>query len=713
MTFPKPPRPPAAAAAAIAAAAALAGCGGGGGDPVGGADFDAWYPQYNRYITNWLNEERGKTQKLLDEADAKIAEAADPEVEANLRLGRDEHVRTLEQLEARLARGDYFQFKTEADLPGGLVWEDGSDQPEVGDPACKKGGAFRYYIPSFPPTIRPFGPEANNSFRGELYDNIEIALIDLHPETGAIIPGVAEEWARDPDGKTVYFRLDPDAAYNDGVKVEVIDFLWWVYIRASDNVSAPWHKQYLREQFAGFTLYGDEVIGVTLPVAKVKLPYYCGIYPAAKHFYADYGPDYEERYQWRVPPTTAAYTVAEGGLVKGASITLSRDEDWWAKDKKFWRYRFNADRLVYSVVRDSSKAWELFRAGQLDYFPVTLPEYWYEKSEMPPVFDGYVERYTWYNQYPRVPWSLYLNTAKPPLDELDVRLGINHAINWQKVIDVVFRGDAERLPSWVKGYGAPDSPDVVPRPFSIAKAREHFAAAGFDKEGADGILVHADGRRMEVILSYGTHPVREKMMAIIKEEARKAGLDVILDSTDPMQAFLKATKKEHQMAFMGWGFQPPYPRFYEYFHSSNAYDEQGNIKVDTNNIFSFRDERMDKLALSFRFATDEDELVRLSHEMQRIIHDSGVYIPGYMTEFARVATWRWVRWPDCEFTEFAPPMKYIPMESYVYWIDEDIKAETEAAMRAGETFPEVQAVKQRYRTTGVTAAAAPEKGGGE
>ena len=42
-------------------------------------------------------------------------------------------------------------------------------------------------------------------------------------------------------------------------------------------------------------------------------------------------------------------------------------------------------------------------------------------------------------------------------------------------------------------------------------------------------------------------------------------------------------------------------------------------------------------------------------------------------------------------------MKYVPMESYVYWVDEEMKRETLEARRSGKTFPEVQEVKQRYR----------------
>jgi microcin C transport system substrate-binding protein len=659
-------------------------------------DFEKWYPQYNRYIRNWLAQQ-------IEDIEQKYDADKDGLLDNNETAGiSPADKKALARFKGRQEMGDYFQFKTIEDLPEGLAWEDGMDQPEIGDPAAKKGGTFRYYISSFPPTIRQYGPNGNNSFRGELYDNIEVNLIELHPETGEVIPGVAKEWAIGDDNKTVFFRIDPDARYNDGVPIKAIDVMWHVYVRASDNVVAPWYQQYFREEFAKFTLYSDDLIGISLPEPKPKLPYYAGdgefISPSPPHHYKEYGPDFKERYQWRVPPTTAAYTIKPGDLVKGVSITLSRVDNWWAADKKFYRYRYNVDRMHYTVIRDRAKAWELFRAGELDYFSITLPEYWYEKSEMPPVFDGYVERYTWYNQYPRIPWSLYLNTANPPLDNHDVRLGICYASNWQKVIDVIFRGDASRLPAWTKGYGRFDNPDVMARPFSISKAREHFEKAGYVKEDENGILMKEDGQRLEASLTFTRVPVREKMMGILKEEARKAGLKIILDGLDHTVVYKKEMQKKHQIVFSAWGFQLPYPVYHEFFHSSNAYDDKGNLKHNTNNVFSFSEERMDQLIVANRNARTEEEKEKYGHKMEQVIHDSGAYVPGYMTEFVRIGCWRWVRWPDSKFTEFCPPREYVPYEGYVFWIDEDMQKETEAARRSGIKFPEVQAVKQRYRT---------------
>ncbi|NNM29869.1 MAG: ABC transporter substrate-binding protein, partial [Akkermansiaceae bacterium] len=626
----------------------------------------------------------------------------DEEARKRLAKGVEEAQVILDRILFRQGIGDYFSFKDPSELPEGLTWETGMDQPEIGDPAARKGGTWNYYMSGFPPTLRPFGPEANNSFRSELYDYIELSQVGLHPDTLEVIPGLCHEWAVSEDAKTCYFRLDPEAAYNDGVPVKARDFMVAIYLRVSDDITAPYPKQYFREQFAQLTVYDDRTFAVTLPDAKPRklVPYHAAIPPAAPHFYDEYGPDYEERYNWRVPPTTGAYFVAPGGIKMGAEITLTRAKDWWAKDRKYYRYMYNPDKLHYLVVRDRSKAWELFRAGQLDFFLITTPQDWYQKSEIPEVFNGYIERHWWYNQFPRPPWGFYLNTAKPLLQNKDIRYGLAHAMNWDKVLNVIFWGDYGRLPGFVSGYGDLVNQDVRPRPYSVKTAREFFAKAGFTQEGADGILKRSDGTRLQVEASYSTNnPIVGNMMAILKEEAKRAGVDLVLDGLEHMVNYRKEMKKEHEMAFSAWSFQPPYPRLYEYFHSRNAYDDKGNLKQQTNNVFSFADKEMDRLTEAYRNARSWDEKRELGLRIQEIIHEEAVFIPGFTREFERIACWRWMRWPDSEETRFAPRATSYPYESYVYWIDEEMKRETLEAMRQGKKFPEVERLWEDYRTT--------------
>lgn len=675
--------------------------------PPRSLQFDSFVPNYNRYIQKWLIEQ----QQFAKSETARIATAlteAEGEDKELLELQANTNQKELTKWQFRLDLGDYLKIGTPAEIPTDLVWETGMEQPEIGDERAKKGGVLRRHILEFPPTIRPIGPNANNSFRGELYDLIDMPLVTYHLETMKLIPGLAKEWAVSSDKRTIYFRLNPAARYSDGVPVSARDYLITAYIAVSDNIVNPYAKQFYRENIAQIAMYDDATLSISLPEANYFGPLTAGaLTPSPAHFYNEYGPDYAERYQWRFPPTTGAYEVLPGDIVKGVSITQTRVRDWWAKDNKYYQYRFNPDKLVSVVVRDESKAFELFRAGELDTFPITRPELWYEKSEIPPVYEGYIERATFYNRYPRVPFGFYLNVTKPPLDNRDVRVGICYAMNWQKVIDVLFRGDYQRLNSFNDGFIPFSDPTIRARPYSISKAREAFAKAGFTEEGPDGILRKPDGTRLSVSLSYPGISRFDRMFALLREEAKPCGFELRLDGLEPTVAYKKQMQKQHEMAFSAWNTSPPSPDFHQFLHSTNAFDDKGNPKPNTNNTFLWARPDTDRLSEVVRNAATEEELTDAVRKLQNIMHDEAMFIPGYTVDFIRLGYWRWVQWPDSKTTHFSPPVTYDPHETYVLWIDTEVKEETLAARRAGKVFPEVSKVIADYRAV-PTAETPPE-----
>lgn len=672
-------------------------------------EFDAFVPIYNRYISDWIKKEQQATEKEVAKVAAEI-----PLKEGEAKEVLEIRARALaidqEKWRFRVELGDYLKIGTPADIPANLVWKDGMDQPEIGDPASKKGGVFRRFIPSFPPTIRPVGDNANNSFRGDLYDYIDLPLVNLHPETMKEIPGLAKEWATSEDGRTTYFRINPDARYSDGTPVKARDFLVAVYIRVSDNIVNPYSKQYYRENFAQVATYDDQTLSISLPEPKIFSAAIAGaMVPCHPGFYSEYGPDYSERYQWRFPPTTGAYEVLPEDIVNGSSITQTRVKDWWAKDKKYYKYRFNPDKLVHKVVRDESKAMELFRAGEFDSFLITLPKFWYEKTEIQPVYDGYIERIMFYNRYPKLPRGLYLNVSKAPLDNRDVRIGIQHATNWQKVIDVLFRGDYQRLNAFNEGMGEFSDPSIIARPFSVAEARASFAKAGYTQEDRDGILKRPDGTRLTASITYPAMPMYDQMFAILREEARACGFDLRLDGQEATASYKKIQLKQHEMTFGAWVIQPPVPDFHQFLHSTNAIDDKGNPKTQTNNTFVWHRADTDILSDKVRSAQTAEELKDAAWKLQNIMHDEAFFVPGYSVDFSRVGCWRWVRWPDCPETRFSPPVVYDPHEVFVFWVDEEIQAETQAARRSGKTFPEVTRIVEDYRIRPTAAPAESEE----
>jgi len=659
--------------------------------------FDEFIPRYNKYIKDWLITQQAASQKEASRLTG-LLQSAEGDEKAKLEGLVEGEARNLEKWQFRLALGDYLKIGTLEELPADLKWEEGMDQPDIGDPSSKKGGVMRLYIQDFPPTLRPFGDNSNNSFRSEIYDDIDMGLVSYHRKTMELIPGIAKQWAVSDDGRTIYYKIDPEAHYSDGVKIKARDYLMSVYVNVSDNVSNPYQKQYYRENVAQIAMYDDETLSISLPEAVVFGPLIAGDFtPSPEHFYKDYGPDYNERYQWKFRPTTGAYEVRPEDVIKGVSITQSRVKNWWAKDRKYYRYRYNPDKIVHTVVRDPSKAFELFRAGQLDTFGITRPELWYEKSEIPPVYDGYIERVTFYTRFPKIPLGLYLNVTKPLLNDLDVRIGIQHAMNWQKVINVIYRGDYQRLNGFNEGFVGLSDPTLTARPFSISSAREAFRKAGFTEEGRGGILAKPDGTLLSIAITYPNVPILDRVFALLKEEAYSCGLEIRLDGLEATVAYRKQMQKQHEIAFGAWNTTPPMPDFYQFIHSTNAFDEKGNIKPQTNNLFSWGRADTDKLSVQVRTARTKEELGEAVRKLQHIMHDEAIFVPGYATDFIRIGSWRWVRWPDCEETRFSAPVVFDPHESHVYWIDKEMYDETQAARRSGKVFEESTRVIADYR----------------
>lgn len=654
----------------------------------GTKEREAFWSFYNKKVLEGLqSQEKDFPAQIAKEADA----AKKAELEAELLKVRE-----------RLKKPEYFTFAKPEDVPADLKWEDGMNEPEIGDASAKKGGTIRDYVLSFPPTLRVLGENSNSSFRGYQYDDVEMSLINLHPETGRVIPCVAKQWAVSPDNRTVYFRLDPDATFSDGTPIEADDFFNQFYMQLSEYPKNPFGNEWYATNYSNITRYDARTLSITLTDPKPLAPYYVSASPMSRHFYREFGPDFEQRYQWRCRPSAGPYVIHEEDIQFGRSVTLSRVKNWWARDKKFYRYRYNVDRIVYRVIRLQDKVLELFRQGELDVEQLTMgiPEYWYEKLEIPEVHKGYIHKTKFYNIWPGSHAGLWLNCAVPPLNNKEVRLGLSYATNYQKVIDFDLRGDFQRLNSFSEGFPLIGDPPLKARPFDVQLAREHFAKAGYTKLGNDGVLVNDKGERLSVTILHRKTEIVQKVMQRLKEEAIKAGLEYKLEGLESTAYFQKATQKKHQAASVAFSVTPPIPDHYQAWHSKDAFMEDGKTpRPNTNNLCSFADPRMDKFCEAERGATTIEEIRQASWGADQIIHDEAAWIPGYEQNYYRVAYWRWVKWPEKTFNV---AVSELPMSNHLHWIDEDVKRETEAAIRSNKTFPETDQVFDHNLKSGGT-----------
>jgi microcin C transport system substrate-binding protein len=624
---------------------------------------------------------------------------------------------TQSEIERRAAAGElkrFFEFKTPEDVPDHLVWEDGSDLTDLGSPEARKGGTLNLFVQDFPRTLRLLGPDANGSFRPWLLDDVAMQFAQRHPNDTSIddngnfryFPGIAEAWAVDRDARKVYVRINPNARFSDGVPITSDDIVFSFYFWQQPWIQAPWYNNFYSRNYEHITRYDTHTFSVTLPEAKPNMvSRILELEPMPMHFFAEFGEDFVQRYQWRNVPTSGPYRIADADLRKGRSITLRRIPDWWAEDNKFWRNRFNVDAIHFTVIRDSAKAFESFRKGELDMFGITLPEFFYEKlpagDEL--VRHGYVHRAVFYNDMPRPTYGLWINTSRPLLDNRDIRVGINYAANWGKVIDEYFRGDYERMRTTADGYGEFTHPTLTARPFDIEAALAHFAAAGFARRGSDGVLVNDAGQRLSFTVTNGYETLQDTL-TILREEALQAGLELRLELLDGTAAWKKVQEKQHDIQFTAFAVSPEmYPRYWETYHSVNAYDTpwlpdgsvnpNRRLKPQTNNLMSIALPKLDRRIEAYRASEDVEEMKRLAFEMEELIYDDGSFVPGFVIPFFRTAYWAWMRWPD----DFNVRVASAAAQHQLFWIDEADREQVIRARRTGESLTPSDRVFDQYR----------------
>lgn len=639
-----------------------------------------------------------------------------PELKDQLQSGKV----TQETYDAAMAAAPlFFQQKTLADLPAGLTWDNGLQHHEFGSDKAKKGGTLHTWLQDFPRTLRIVGPDANSHFRPYIGEAVRPGLAYPHPDitergpnSYAYIPFLAREWAIDWDSQYVYVKLDPEARWSDGEKVTTDDFKFMFFYMTSTYIVAPYSNNFFSEKYTSFISYDEHTFAMRVADKKPDMEAYAlALDPVPEHFFKELGDDFVERYNWKFVPTTGPYLIRDEDINKGRSITITRDTNWWARDRKYWRQLYNFDKIHFSIIRDEANATLAFLKGDLDVNGQgsRRPDLWDDKfgQSQPPIANGYIEKVSFYNDIPRPNFGIWINTSKPLLNNKDVRVGLHYATNWDLILEKYFRGAYVRLQALDQGYGEYIPTDLKARKFDVEKALEAFARAGFTKRGADGILANEQGQRLTFNLSTG-YTYFADLVSILKEEAQKAGVELRLEILDSTTGWKKVQEKTHELHFVAFRVTGRYPSYWQNLHSDNAYDrsflEDGSpnperkVKVQTNNLMVYANAEMDRLINAYDRSNDREEMVELSHKILHLAHDDAIFIPGFAQPFYRLAKWRWVQFPETQDYKTGDINSYgLPDGPFVGWIDEDIRKETLEAMKSGKTFPPVDRIYDKYR----------------
>ncbi|MDY6824531.1 MAG: extracellular solute-binding protein [Thermodesulfobacteriota bacterium] len=574
---------------------------------------------------------------------------------------------------------------TQSGPPEDIKWLTNNNDPVYASPSTQRGGELRLSITSYPMTFRVVGPDSNGSFRSAILGN-QLGLVTVHPNTENIIPELATHWAYGRDNKTMYFKLNPKARWSDGMPVTAHDFAYTLQFMRSKHIVAPWYNDYYTNEIDKVIVYDDHTLAVVSTKAQPDLHLKLALRPVPSHFYGELGEDFVHKFNWKIPPNTGPYKITD--FKKGKFVKFSRKKDWWARDLRYFKNRFNVDTVAYILVRDFNMLWEYFKKGRMDVFPLTIPEYWHVKTKTPVVEKGYVRKIWFFNDTQQSASGMWLNQDKPIFKDSNVRYAFAHAMNIQKVINTVLRGDYFRLEQAFMGYGDYTNQSIKARRFDLDKVNMYMTDAGWQR-GPDGIWQKNDMRfSVDVTYGFDAHTPR---LVVLKEEARKAGIELNLRKMDASAAFKQILEKKHDVAWMGWSTSLR-PQYWEHFHSDNAH------KPQTNNITNTDDTKMDRLIEAYRNSLDEAERKNLSRQIQARIHEIGCFVPTFMVPYVRQACWRWWQLPEPPGTRHTKDL-FEPFDSAtggLFWFDQTLHKETQDAMEDDVAFKPKTIIDKTY-----------------
>ncbi len=568
----------------------------------------------------------------------------------------------------------------------GEGWETRMTFPAIGSADAVKGGRITMRLVSWPATLRLAGKDYNLTFNYRARDLCQEGLLMVHPITLEYIPRLATHWKVSEDQMTFTFRINPEARWSDGKEVTSADVLATFAMHMDERLLFP-SDQLVYGKLNPPVAKSKYIVEVTAKELNWRNLLYFGssmaIFPA--HEISIPGDEYLEKYQNKYTAVTGPYTLRDDDVVMNKSLTLTRRDDWWAKDNPAWTGAYNFDEYHFVVVQDDNLAFEKAKKGELDYLWVNRSQWWVEElvpSKVEPLKRGLIQKQKFYNDAPIGTSGEALNTTRPPLDDVRMRKALAYLYNRELFIDELFFNEYGALQSYWQGgtYQNMENEPIHYDPFAAVELLEEM---GWKERDGEGFLVK-DGERLSFELIYRSKG-SERHLTQFQSDCRQAGIELNLKLIDPATHWQNMRQRKYDIASAAWGALV-FPNPETSFHGKMA------ATVDNNNVTAFSDPRVDELCDEYDVEMDVQRRAEIIRKIDGIVYAAHPYALGWFSPCQRVMYWNKFSQPN--FGVWRTNDREDMM--YSWWIDPAKKAALEAAMADPSKTLETQPIQHKF-----------------
>jgi microcin C transport system substrate-binding protein len=525
------------------------------------------------------------------------------------------------------------------------------DAPKGGDITLRGIGTFdtlNYWI------LQGDYPRDITLTQGALMANSEDELSSAYPQ-------IAESVDYADDLSEAVFHLNPAAVYSDGHPITAGDFVFM--LETIKKVGHPFLRS-VYQDVASAEAIDDHTLKVILGAHTRKALLAAASLSPLPRYWWDGSEGRDPAHSTLTPyPSSGPYKIKS--VDPGRSITYERVKDWWAASLPTQLGQNNFDTIKDIFFQDLDVSFEAFKGGAYDYIEVFSARDWATGFDVPAVKDGRIQKVEFPNNVPGGMQGFYLNTRRPPLDDIRVRQAISMLFDFEWINKNLLYGLYTRTDSFFRNSdfaasGVPEGdekallekfknqlpPELFTQPVPVSKtdgsgtvrpqmrkALDLLKEAGWELKGGKLLNAGGDPLRFTVMID---SPGMERVTQPWVQNLRRIGIDANIQSIPDSATYQRRMDKFDFDATVvnATFYPPPGPELVSRFKSSEA------LVDGTGNWSGIRSPVVDALLDEVLKAQgDLPRLTTAAKALDRVLMWGFYVVPQWYNSKIRVAYW--------------------------------------------------------------------------